>query len=151
MGFWKKFKNKEDLLSREHGEYFFRIGEKFISRLKIDEKIRKANKYGNEKPQMAFLLIFLLIALMFGLGSLYEAGDYVPQLNHVDAPTPPVVDKFQMKMEALKNEFFAISDTLTKVMEKETLTAEDSVFIMEKYQRLEEIDKIINTKFNNEN
>lgn len=36
-------------------------------------------------------------------------------------------------------------------MEKETLTAEDSVFIMEKYQRLEEIDKIINTKFNNEN
>lgn len=151
MGFWKKFKNKEDLLSREQGEYFFRIGEKFISHLKIDEKIRKVNKYGNEKPQMAFLLIFLLIALMFALGSLYEVGDYVPQLNHVAAPTPPVVDKFQMKMEALKNEFFTISDTLTKVMEKETLTAEDSVFIMEKYQRLEEIDKIINTKFNNEN
>lgn len=56
MSFWKKFKNKEDLLSREQGEYFFKAGEEIVSRLKIDEKIRKANKYGNEKPQMAFFV-----------------------------------------------------------------------------------------------
>ena len=136
MSFWKKFKNKEDLLSREQGEYFFKAGEEIVSRLKIDEKIRKANKYGNEKPQMAFLLIFLFIALMFLIGGLYTGGDYMPQMNNVAAPPQQTTDKFQMKMEALKNEFFAISDTLTKVMEKETLTAEDSVFIMGIYNRL---------------
>lgn len=113
MSFWKKFKNKEDLLSREQGEYFFKAGEEIVSRLKIDEKIRKANKYGNEKPQMAFLLIFLFIALMFLIGGLYTGGDYMPQMNNVAAPPQQTTDKFQMKMEALKNEFFAISDTLT--------------------------------------
>lgn len=56
MSFWKKFKNKEDLLSREQGEYFFKAGEEIVSRLKIDEKIRKANKYGNEKPQNGFFV-----------------------------------------------------------------------------------------------
>lgn len=55
MSFWKKFKNKEDLLSREQGEYFFKAGEEIVSRLKIDEKIRKANKYGNENRKWLFV------------------------------------------------------------------------------------------------
>ena len=54
MSFWKKFKNKEDLLSREQGEYFFKAGEEIVSRLKIDEKIRKANKYGMKNRKWLF-------------------------------------------------------------------------------------------------
>ena len=65
MSFWKKFKNKEDLLSREQGEYFFKAGEEIVSRLKIDEKIRKANKYGNEKTANGFCCLFLYHGFFF--------------------------------------------------------------------------------------
>lgn len=149
MGFWKKFKNKEDLLTKEQGEYFFRAGEKVVEKLKLKEKVDKINKYGNEKPQMAFLWIFLFIIISFALGSLYTGEEYKP--SAVDIPVsvkPEPVDKFKLKMESLRDEFTQISDTLTKVMSKSVLTAEDSMFIMEKYKRLEEIDRIINTKFN---
>ena len=98
---------------------------------------------------MAFLWIFLFIIVSFALGSLYTGEEYKP--SAVDIPVsvkPEPVDKFKLKMESLRDEFTQISDTLTKVMSKSVLTAEDSMFIMEKYKRLEEIDRIINTKFN---
>lgn len=149
MGFWKKFKNKEDLLTKEQGEYFFRAGEKVVEKLKLKEKVDKINKYGNEKPQMAFLWIFLFIIVSFALGSLYTGEEYKPSAVDIPASVQPEpVDKFKLKMESLRDEFTQISDTLTKVMSKSILTSEDSMFIIEKYKRLEEIDRIINTKFN---
>lgn len=150
MGFWKKFKNKEELLTKEQGEYFFKAGERVVEKLKLKEKVDKINKYGNEKPQMAFLWIFLFIIASFIIGGFYTGEEYKP--GTMDIPVsvtpPPAVDKFKVKMESLRDEFMQISDTLTKVMSKSVLTAEDSMFIMEKYKRLEEIDRIINTKFN---
>lgn len=149
MGFWKKFKNKEDLLTKEQGEYFFRAGEKVVEKLKLKEKIDVINKYGNEKPQMAFLWIFLFIIVSFVVGSFYTGEEYMPNAAEVPVSVEKQpVDKFKVKMESLREEFMKTSDTLTKVMSKPVLTSDDSIFIIEKYNRLEEIDRIINTKFN---
>lgn len=151
MGFWKKFKNKEDLLTKEQGEYIFRFGERVVEKLKLKERVDKINKYGNEKPQMVFLWIFLFIMVSFVIGYFSTRKEYNGNMMEIPVPIKQEpVDKFKIKMESLRDEFMATSDTLTKVMSKPVLTAEDSMFIMEKYQRLEEIDRIINTKFNEE-
>ncbi|GHT53629.1 hypothetical protein FACS189451_03780 [Bacteroidia bacterium] len=153
---------KKDILEREDAMKFFRMGEKFAEKLKLQEKIEKINKYGNEKPQMAFFWIFVIVGASFILGwgitkvmeiNLFKTipvslQDKKPQEQALPLSDP--MEDFQKEMVAIYEEMQTLADTISKTTQKETLTHADSAFIAEKYQRLKVLDKIINEQFNKE-
>lgn len=147
----KKKKNKE--LSKDQALKFFQMGEKIAEKLKLRERIEKFNQYGNENPQKAFGWIFIVIFASFIIGLLYprpemkEVPMQVPQTNVVKEKQ--INEELNREMKDLYKEMEYLTDTLGKLMDKDTLTQADSIFLVQKFSRLEALDKALNEQINN--
>lgn len=149
---FKKNRDK-DFISREQAEKFFSLGERFSQKIKLPERIDAINKYGQEKPQMAFFFLFLIIIASFGLGFLYPSPMYIDESvpNAVNSPTSINLGNqeaaFKKEVLDIYSEIQLITDSIETIMGKQFLTKEDSIFLNNKFLRLEQLDKVLNGQF----
>lgn len=154
MGIFNKQKAEKKLqLSEEQLEKCFKAGEKVSEKLKLAERINSINEYGNKNPRRTFLFIFMGLFVAFLIGFLIpnpkpKADSVIPVVS--TSTSDDGVEKFKSEMEKIYGELELLTDTLGKALEKPNKTKEDSLFIMEKYERFEYLQGIVNNKFKNE-
>ena len=157
MGIFNKQKAEKKLqLSEEQLEKCFKAGEKVGSKLKLAERVNSINEYGNKNPRRIFLFIFIGLIAAFSIGFLIPVPRPQPQ-PEAESVIPMVspsandgVEKFKTEMERIYGELELLTDTLGKALEKPNKTKEDSLFILEKYERFEYLQGIVNKEFKNE-
>ena len=145
---WKK-KKKE--LSPEDREKFARYGEDFAKRIKIGETVNKINRYGSSNPIRTFMLILFLIVMGFTISFLMPKPDFKvktkPNNTKIDVK-PNSEEEFKQEIMSIYNEMQAIGDSMSMVISKDKLNREDSIFLVKKYSRLQQLDTILNKKYN---
>lgn len=152
-----KLKRKKQV-SPEKEKMFFSAGEKFAEKAKLKEKVEKINEYGNKKPRTFFAIVFAVIIGLL-VGSFFLPTLPQKSRNDVKQDVKDVKDvynndeialmEFQNNIMKMFDEMEQITDTLSKLIDKkENLTYNDSLFMVEKYSRLQEIDSILNEQIN---
>lgn len=153
MGIFNK-KNKKSELSEEQAKKFSQMGEDFVERLKLKERINKINQFGKEKPQVAFGIIFGVLFLSFVIGAFYPRGSSLEQKEYQiqGVSNAAILEKeistkkeLEFEINEILREMEMLSDTMQTILSKEKLTQQDSIFVMEKFTRLEYLESILNS------
>lgn len=136
--------------------FFFKLGEKVGKQLKAKEIIDKINSFGNKKPKSFFGWLLVLLITSFIINIFLK--DLLISSNNTDIKSineEIVSETYQEEKTKLKKEVESIylemkilSDSINKTLKKEQLTQEDSIFVIEGYYKLENLDKVLNQNFN---
>lgn len=145
-------KRKRRKLPEEDRRRITRYGEKFAGKLKMGETVGKINRYGNENPVKAFIAILLLVFAGFTASYLMPKPDFKAKVKAGGAAAVAEQnpeEMFKREIMGVYSEMKAIGDSMSAVMDKGKLTREDSIFLVKKYARLQQLDTILNKKYNN--
>jgi hypothetical protein len=149
--FTKKRKKEKNELSKEDSQKYIHYGEDFAKKLKIGETISKINRYGSKNPIRTFIIIFLMILSGFTISFLMPNPDFEAKVKPNDTKigvNPNSEEAFKQEIINIYNEMQAISDSMANVISKDNLTREDSIFLVKKYTRLQQLDTILNKEYN---
>lgn len=153
----RESKRETKRLSDESAAEYYEMGERFAQRVKLDSAVKRVNDFGQKCPiQLFFMIVFTLVcAILINLYLYYDLsrdmplGD-IPEWNFdssIQAEEQEAKAKITEELQSLYAETEHLVDTLIVVMAKETLTKEDSLFVMKKMARLEALDRVLNEEY----
>ena len=126
-------------------------GERFGERIRIDERIRNLNRFANNYPKTFFTLLFgviigcLILNMMFsGIGRTFS--DTAKDIRTVAMPKDTSKDALNKEVKALYQEFMSLDKQLERKFNKDSLTRQDSLEIMEICSRMEKLQQIMTEK-----
>lgn len=148
-----KDKEAEAKKRAEEDAFFSRQGEKIARKLKLKERIEKINKYGTENPKRIFVWITGIVVFSFILGFIIPTPKYgggeIKKEQQIAPIAPSNAEKvMQEEVHKLYNELETLYNDAQAILKKGNLTRQDSLDVVNKFVRMDEIDKILNTKYN---
>lgn len=158
--FRKKQPTEEELRRREErNQRYFEYGQRLSQRLRYHERLEKANEWANNNTRKLAVYSFFGVILMYvpfvlhGIYMSHHKQDTIltdnPLTNVSVEGNMRIAESqigLQNKIKELAregNEYVAAFDSLVKIENK---THEDSVRMMETYEKIRKINSILETK-----
>lgn len=131
-------------------------GKKFARSTNLAKRFEEINKKGKENPKLFFLAIFISIIILFSISILStkyltrdnkqkikEVNNIVNQNSSIEKKPGIERKNLQQEIKEFVSEFRDLGDSIQKIIKKENMTKEDTLFIMKKYAKWEEMKRFL--------